>query len=477
MGHDWKPSVRTRVTVGATAVLTVALLVAAVTMAALLRRALLSDIDTELTDRVNEIQDLIGNNTLQPSLPAIGRSIGQVQVIDANDTVVAATPGLAASTDQATAPARLDVIDPPPVGAEALITTDGRQIGFPPGRYQVMVRTVASPRGPLAVYAVSSLGAADKAQRLVRGTLLVGIPILVLVAGFITFRVVARALAPVEAMRAEVDRIEATDLSGRVQAPSSDDEIARLGGTLNRMLERLEESAARQQLFAAAASHELRSPLSAIRTELEVGLAYPDRADWEWVATEALVEVARLEELSRDLRVLTNSRVVTASARSSFDLGELVRAEVGRRQPARGVTYRCELGPGPLQADREAVTRVIRNLFDNAERHAAHWIEVSTTSGPDGVRLVVANDGDPIPESEQERIFEPFWRLDEARTLDVGGSGLGLAIARSIMVSHQGTLAVAPAASSAASPGTGVAFLAHFPPTPTPDADGAGTGA
>ena len=145
-------------------------------------------------------------------------------------------------------------------------------------------------------------------------------------------------------MRAEVDRIEAADLSGRVHAGSSDDEIANLGLTLNRMLDRLEEASSRQQLFAAAASHELRSPLSTIRTELEVGLAYPDRAEWPKVAEDSLIEIARLEELTRDLRMLTRSRSMQARrrCRSNCPSSSPPRSPCGR--PQRGIRYQTIAG-------------------------------------------------------------------------------------------------------------------------------------
>jgi signal transduction histidine kinase len=273
-------------------------------------------------------------------------------------------------------------------------------------------------------------------------------------------RVVARALAPVDAMRAEVDRIEAADLSGRVKASTSDDEIANLGLTLNRMLDRLEEASNQQQLFAAAASHELRSPLSTIRTELEVGLAYPDRTEWAKVAEDSLIEVARLEELTRDLRVLTRSRSMQASAATPIQLSDVVAAEVALRRPERGLRYHTSIVKSEVAADSDSVVRVVRNLLDNAERHARAEIRVSVSSDGNGSTLSVTNDGIPIPAEDRERIFEPFMRLDEARSLDIGGSGLGLAITRSIMSALGGSI-VATAVE------TGAQFVAWFPPPPS----------
>ncbi|HEY0519230.1 MAG TPA: ATP-binding protein, partial [Ilumatobacteraceae bacterium] len=342
---------------------------------------------------------------------------------------------------------------------QAKATVDGARIGGVPGQeYRMIARTVPSALGPLTIYAVTSIDSAHRAERYLRDSLLIGLPLLVALAAWLISRVVARALAPVDAMRAEVDRIQAADLSGRVRASTSDDEIAKLGLTLNRMLDRLEEAASRQQLFAAAASHELRSPLSTIRTELEVGLAYPDRAEWPKVAEDSLIEIARLEDLTRDLRILTRSRSMHASAAMPMNLSEVVAAEVALRRPRRGVGYRSELSPATIAADPDAVVRVVRNLCDNAERHAATEIRVRVAVDQANVTMTVWNDGPSIPDAERERIFEPFMRLDEARSLDVGGSGLGLAIVRSIMTALGGSIVANPVQH-------GAEFEASFPLT------------
>jgi signal transduction histidine kinase len=430
----WRTSVRSRATVGASLILAVALIVGALAASNLLRHALASDAESQLVDRVDEVESLIENRLLTRVLKPTGREVGQVQVLDAQGGVVAVTPGLAGET-------RLDVIAAPPLGEQTTATVEGGTIGGVPGQdYRMVARTVESTIGPLTIYAVTSLDSAQRAERDLRNSLIIGVPLLVALAAWLIYRVVTRALAPVDAMRAEVDRIQASDLSGRVQAGSTDDEIANLGLTLNRMLDRLEEESSRQQLFAAAASHELRSPLSTIRTSLEVGLAYPGRAEWTKVAEDSLIEVARLEELTRDLRMLTRSRSMQASAAVLIELSDVVAAEVALRRPDREVHYVTQLPPTRVSADPDAVVRVVRNLFDNAERHASSEIRVVVSPDETNVTLTVANDGPPIPEAERERIFEPFMRLDEARSLDVGGSGLGLAIARSIMAALGGSI-------------------------------------
>jgi signal transduction histidine kinase len=449
----WRSSVRSRATIGASFVLAVALAVGAFAAAGLLRRALASDAESLLVDRVNEVDALIHAGLLRGVLAPTGREIGQVQVVDSSGRVVAVTPGLAGTT-------RLDVIAAPPVGGETRATIDGKLIAGVPGQeYRMVVRTVDSGLGPLTIYAVTSLDSAHRAQRYLENSLLIGLPLLVVLAAVVISRVVKRALAPVDAMRAEVDRIEAVDLSGRVKASTSDDEIANLGLTLNRMLDRLEEASSQQKLFAAAASHELRSPLSTLRTELEVGLAYPDRTEWAKVAEDSLIEVARLEELTRDLRVLTRSRSMQASGATPIQLSGVVAAEVALRRPRRELRYLTSIDEAEIVADRDAVVRVVRNLLDNAERHATVEIRVAVSSNGTGSTLSVSNDGPPIPAEDRERIFEPFMRLDEARSLDIGGSGLGLAIARSIMTALGGSISTTVVE-------TGAQFVAWFPPPP-----------
>lgn len=437
-------------TVGATAVLALALLITALTVTGLLRGSIDRDSTNLLLDRVDAVESLVLTDALPEVLEPTGREVGQVQVIDQYGVVISRTPGLGTAT-------RLDVVDAPPVGQQVVTRVDGAGIDNDPDeQYQVIARTVSAADGPVTIHAVTSLTPGVRAEEYLRTRLLLLLPLLVMVAAVVIYRVVGRALAPVDAMRVEVDRIKATDLSGRVTPASSDDEIASLGATLNHMLDRLEHSATQQRLFAAAASHELRSPLSAIRTELEVGLAYPDRADWTATAGNSLLEIERLEHLARDLRMLTNSAQTSRSGLEQMDLGEVVGAELLRRSQTTGIAYQREIGRGVVVGDRNAVLQVVRNLLDNAERHAVADVSVRVTRLGDVVELWVSNDGPPIPPEMREEVFEPFMRLDEARSIDGGGSGLGLAIVRAIMTSHGGSIRVADEMH-------GTRFVASFP--------------
>lgn len=419
---------------GATIVLGVALIVAAVIANGLLRRALTDDVDASLDNRLDRVSGFVVEGQLGTVVAFDLRNLSPMQVIDAAGRVVAATPGLPPG-------ARFDVVSRPAPGSETHATVDGSRIGGRGGdEYRLVARTIGPASQSVTLYTVGSLAAAQNAESHMRVGMAIGLPIVAALAAWLIWFVTGRALAPVDKMREEVDQIQATDLARRVSPAGGDSEIDRLGATLNHMLERLQDAAERQQVFAASASHELRSPLSAIRTELEVGLAYPERADWPKIAGDSLVEVERLETLARDLRLLTAARSPAGASAEPCDLWAVVTDEIARRQPERGVRY-VTTGTGTgVAIDRTRTAQVVRNLFDNAERHAASTITVDVGADGDTVTLTVANDGPPIPADMRERIFEPFTRLDEARSLDAGGSGLGLAIARTIAVAAGGTL-------------------------------------
>jgi signal transduction histidine kinase len=438
---------RWRIALGATILTLAAFLAASFVTAALFDRRDLNALKSHLRDRISDVEVLVADGSLPAGLSTGGHETEQVIVVDGQGREISRSRGLRASV--------ANVIARPPVDQQTTATVNGRAIGDPDrGETLVVARTISSPTGPTTIYVLSSVNPNRGAQFLLDHLLQVFAP-LAAFSTLLTSFIVRRALAPVEAMRAEVARIEDTDMSERVSVDFGENEISRLGRTLNTMLDRLEQGGVQQRLFAGAASHELRSPLSAIRTELEVGLTYPDHADWPKIAMESLIEVTRLEELSRDLRTLTRTGA-SASSRERIDLTELVDEEIGRRQPTRRVSYRKQLAAAGVVANLDETVRVIRNLFDNAERHAAKTITVMISASASGATLSVRNDGPPIPAEARERIFDPFMRLDEARAYDDGGSGLGLAIARAIMKSNGGSLAVSDLAE-------GAEFIAWFP--------------
>ncbi|REE97606.1 sensor histidine kinase [Thermomonospora umbrina] len=256
-----------------------------------------------------------------------------------------------------------------------------------------------------------------------------------------TWKVVGRTLRPVEAIRAQLSEISASDLSRRVPQPAGEDEIAQLARTANETLDRLERSVARQRQFSSDASHELRTPIAALRANLEDASMHPDDTDLEAVVRAALRDTDRLESIVTDLLLLARIGTGGAVAQEVIDFAELVRLEVRRR--ASGVVIRIAVDARPaVRGVRMQLVRLLHNLLDNAERYAESCVEVAVSETDGQVVLTVTDDGSGIPEQDRERVFERFTRLDTARSRSAGGTGLGLAIARDIATAHGGSLRI-----------------------------------
>jgi heavy metal sensor kinase len=263
-------------------------------------------------------------------------------------------------------------------------------------------------------------------------------------------RVMARAaLRPVDEMSRSARRIDAEALARRITIRGTGDELDRLAETLNGMLARLENTFGQMRRFSADAAHELRTPLTALKGTLEVALR-ADRSGVEYRAAlaSALEEVDRLVRLAEDLLLLSRSTAGPDSPRARVELENVVLdvAEVGTRLAKdRGVTVRVgALAPLAVLGDAGALRRALLNLVENGVKYtpAGGRVELSVTAGDGGAVLAVEDTGPGIDPADVARIFEPFVRLDTARSRESGGSGLGLAIARSIVIAHRGTLDV-----------------------------------
>jgi signal transduction histidine kinase len=303
----------------------------------------------------------------------------------------------------------------------------------------------ASWRGEnYTVIAGKSLETVTEPVRVVSGLLLIGIPLLVLVGGLTTWRVVRRALMPVESIRAEVEGITTGDLDRRVPVPKSEDEIARLARTMNAMLARLEESQERQRRFVSDASHELRSPVTAIRQHAEVAASHPDQTPVQELAEVVLEENLRLQALVDDLLLLTKIDEGTLRLeKEPVDLDDLVFEEAGRLRSATQLQVdTSSVSVGRVTGDRGQLVKLVRNLTDNAARHSRGTVAFSLRQDNGIAVLNVDDDGKGIPPEDRQRIFQRFVRLDEARDRDSGGSGLGLAIVAEIAAAHGGRVLV-----------------------------------
>ena len=224
--------------------------------------------------------------------------------------------------------------------------------------------------------------------------------------------------------------------------PATRDEVAELARTMNEMLERVERAAENQHRFVADASHELRSPLARMRAELEIDVGHPATADLVATHRSLLEETENLQRLVEDLLTLARVEANVANRRvRELDLDDIVLREAQRIRAGTTLTVATAgVSAAQVQGDPDELTRVVRNLLDNAVRHARRTITIGLVEDDGRATLTVADDGVGIPPAEEARIFERFVRLDESRSTRDGGSGLGLAIARDLVVRNGGTI-------------------------------------
>jgi signal transduction histidine kinase len=421
-------SVRVRITLAATLVFALALGIGAFVLVrgvrASLEDRLRSDGEKAAVAFKKRIEAGQPPEDVIASAPVAG--FGVQAVVGQGGGVLAGSPGM----PEGSLP--MQVVGPLP--APGSTVTRGNQL--------VVSKQAASPAGPVTLVASSPLDSIRRSVDSLVDVLRFVIPALVALVGVLIWFLVGRSLRPVAAIRSEVDEITHGTLHRRVPVPDSHDEIARLAGTMNQMLERLESSSARQRAFVSDASHELRSPVTSIRATLEVALRNRERIDWPDVAQQVLHEDERMDRVVTDLldlaRVDENS---DSLARAPFvDLEDVVLEEVPRvrRHPVR--TER--VSAGRVRGRREQLARVVRNLLDNADRHAGDHVEVALSNNNGTVDLVVEDDGPGIPEADRERVFDRFTRLDEGRARDTGGAGIGLAMVRAIVERHGGRVRI-----------------------------------
>lgn len=305
------------------------------------------------------------------------------------------------------------------------------------GGYSVAETTITTEDGPVVVQGRASLEPAEQALATLRNLLIPGVPLLLALVALLTWGAVGRALKPVAAIRTKVADITANDLHERVPEPESRDEIGALARTVNRTLDRLQTAVEAHKQFVADAAHELRSPLTILRTRLE--LAEPST-----LASHALADVARLQALTTDLLLLAKLDAGDPGTAEELDLAQIVAEEAAQTRPRPEVKVTMDLAPDLLvQGSADQLRRLVANLVDNAVRHASSSVEVSLTPGENQAVLEISDDGPGIPPEHRDTVFDRFTRLDHARTRDTGGSGLGLAIARDIATAHAGTLRLA----------------------------------
>jgi signal transduction histidine kinase len=257
---------------------------------------------------------------------------------------------------------------------------------------------------------------------------------------WLTWYTVGRTLRPVAAIRRRMSAITASDLSLRVPVPPGEDEIALLARTANQTLARLEDAVRQQRQFASTASHELRTPITGLRVQLEEALLYPHDIDPHQIIRGALSTTGRLEAIIEDLLLAARLRAADPAPHEPIDLGALVTREAAL---FHATPVRVHAAPGVgVCGSRIQLIRVLGNLLGNAQRHADTSVEVFVESSGGQAIVAVVDDGTGIAPADRGRVFERFTRLDDGRRRDPGGSGLGLAVSRDIARAHHGTLRV-----------------------------------
>jgi two-component system OmpR family sensor kinase len=274
--------------------------------------------------------------------------------------------------------------------------------------------------------------------------------------------VASRIAAPLRRMARIAARVDAGELSPRMELGGSHDEIRGLARSFDQMLDRLEDAFARQSAFVADASHELRTPLTIVRGQLEV-LAMnerPSAQDVRHVEAIVLPEIDRMSRLVDDLVLLAHAADEDLLRREPIDLPEFLTGLCDGLRPT--ADRRLELSPVPpivVDADPDRLAQALRNLVRNAFVHTERGglVRLSVQERGDRVRLMVDDDGPGVPAEDRERIFDRFARLDAARGRDRGGAGLGLSIVRAITQAHDGDVAVER------SPEGGARFVVDLP--------------
>lgn len=309
------------------------------------------------------------------------------------------------------------------------------------GPFLMVERGVVTGEGTMTVAAMASLAPAYEAAKTAAVLLATAFAVLLVFVAALSWMLAARTLRPVEQMRAAADSISIGDLSERIPVPEKDADLSRLAGTFNAMLARLEASVAEQRRFVSDASHELKSPVAAIRIMLETMRDHPDAVDVNELLDDLMGENERVSGIVSDLLLLARQdEGVSRLNKEPIDMCDLLYEEAallkGRTTNEIDVS---DVQPVVCSADHEALSHAVRNLMDNAARYAKTRVKVSCAQTDDAVRITVSDDGKGIAPEDRERVFGRFVRLEEGRSRKEGSTGLGLAVVKTVAAQHGGT--------------------------------------
>jgi signal transduction histidine kinase len=419
--HRWnRIGLRARLTLIATVALAVGLLAGSLLLLRGFETSRLHAIDGSSRSVAANVASLAAAAALPPTLPVqAGQS---AQVLTSTGSVLAVSPGTSHTLPLVPVQVAVELASGGPQ------SRDVDQVSAT-GVNRVLVRAVRVGRGTQYVVVAESLQEEQATLHSLRSSVAIAAPTLLLLVGATLWLLLGRALGAVSGMGRSAEAI--TDPAGgiRLPLPDSHDEIYALAVTLNAMLERLAAAATRERQFVADVAHELRSPIAAMHTQLEVGLNHPNTATRKELLEGTLQDTERLAGLVDDLLVLARLEAEPQISTSAVDVGQLVNVETAEPQIVCG--------------NRQALARAIDNLVGNANRHATAQVRVSVERvTPETIEIRVDDDGPGVPAAHRMRIFERFVRLDDARAREDGGSGLGLAIVAATASAHGGRIRV-----------------------------------
>jgi signal transduction histidine kinase len=420
-----------------TAWFTLALIGAGVVALVGISRSLLNTLDTSAERTASEVAALAIHGTLPEQLLAGSGGVSLVQVVDANNRVVAASPGADSVVSILTA----DELTRARRGKPLSVSGSRASLDSP---LRVVAVRADTAGGQQTVLVGTDLGRVQDSSRLLRRIVLIGTPVAVLAVAAVTWWLVGRTLRPVAALQRGAADLSASGLSrSRLPVPSAEDEIHSLAVTLNDMLDRLDRANIKQQRFIGDAAHELRSPIASLRVQLEVTERLGETAEVRELAADALIDVDRLARLIDDLLTLARSdERGSLSGRVPIRLDEMCGEVTANYGEARVPVTCGPSDPVAVVGDHEGLKRVMVNLVDNAVRYARGEVRVTVhpDTAPGYAVIEVADDGPGIPAEKRERVFDRFYRLDTARSRAEGGTGLGLSIVREVVTAHRGTV-------------------------------------
>jgi signal transduction histidine kinase len=463
LGRWWRRrGLRSRVTLTAAAGLVVAFAAADLLLFGALRIALTRSVNDSARQAADQIVALINSQPLPQPVPVTASTV-TVQVLSPDGRII----------DGSAAADRLDPLLSLPQAAASARTGDavpveGAPYDLPPVQLSVVAASAAN--GDIVIAAVP-YSSADASLSVVAQALAFGTPLLFILFTWAIWLAVGSTLRPIALLRRGAASVSATGVPKALPVPAARDEVRSLALTLNDMLGRLALAGQRQRDLVSDTAHELRSPITSIRTQLEVALDHPSGQDWDATARDVHADVLRLSRLAEDLLVLARlderaDAVVRGGAGAEgrggtgadvTDLAEVstaaaqrygnARVPVAFSNPAeadvsRETATECDIAPCLVAGNRSNIDRVLVNLIDNAVRYASSRVTVSVRCADDWGELSVTDDGPGIPADDMERAFGRFTRLDSARSRDDpdgGGAGLGLAIVRATAQAYGGT--------------------------------------